>query len=412
MRYYLWNDRINPSAIDKDENPEHYFRKLIVPEDNHSLIANDFHSLLSGLSDNKRNGYAYFLYTVDDGAVVGKIAYVAKKSPADIAGLSRGAVFTHINGTGLTAHNYQDLIAQMSANHTLTVRNSNDADTDYRITITGFAENPVFLDTVYCIGDSRIAYLVYNAFVSDNGDLSQEYDLRLNEVFGKFRNRNINELILDLRYNANGNIFSSMIMASLIVPAPDTKEIYARYQYNKSLQQTIVNEFGDEHPNLYYTTTLNNVPLNNAGDKLDRVFILTSPKTGVMSEILVNALQLSTKVVIVGQKSEKQNLFSVLLYEDDPEKQRINGWVIVPVVIQVANRAGNTDIAFVPDVEIAEPLYDDAPLGDIREKILATTLNMISNSPSLENSKREYIIPQRSQANYLQSLSIKSVPSK
>jgi hypothetical protein len=413
MFYYLWNDRINPDGIHKDENPEQYFKQLIVPEDNYSLITNDFKSLLMRLSDSKRNGYSYFLYFTGNDAVVGKITYVVKESPAEIAGLKRGAIFTKINGTGLSIHNYPDLTAQMLDKHTLTVQNGNDTETDYSIPVTDFVENPVFLDTVYNINGRKIAYLVYNSFVPDNGDLSREYDMLLNDVFGKFKNENINELILDLRYNTKGNILSSMILASLITHNPDAKEIYATYHYNKSLQQAVKNELGDDYLNLYYTNTLNNEPLNSVGDKLDRVFMLTSSKTGVMGEILANSLRLSTNVIVVGNQTEGRNIFSIFLYDDDPEKQQINTWAIVPVAIQVANKTGNTDISLKPEVDITEPLYDSTAIGDIREKILSTTLQIIF-SQLLSKEKNEYanIIPQQTPANYLHNLSIKSIPCK
>jgi hypothetical protein len=412
MFYYLWNDLIDPNGIRKDEDPEQYFKQLIVSDDNYSLVTNDFKSLLMNLSGGGGNGYSYFLYFTDD-AVVGKITYVAKQSPADVAGLKRGTIFTKINGTSLSKHNYRDLTVQMLNKHTLTVRNDGDTETDYNIQIANFAENPVFLDTVYDFDGRRIAYLVYNAFVPDNGDLSQEYDIRLNNVFGRFKDENINELILDLRYNTKGNILSSMILASLITHNPDTKEIYARYHYNKSLQQTVKNELGDDYLNLYYTNTVNNEPLNSVGDKLDRVFILTSPETGVMGEILVNSLRLSTNVVVVGNRTEGRNMFSIFLYEHDPEKQRINTWAIVPVVIQVSNKTGNKDIALIPDVEITESLYDSTPLGDVREKTLAAALQIISPPLlSTESNERESIIPQQTTVNYLHSLSINSIPSK
>jgi hypothetical protein len=412
--YYLWNDRINTEGLNKNENPEQYFRRLTVSEDSYSRIEHNFKSLLS-LSEDKKNGYAFFLYFTDTGDVVGKITYVVKKSSADSAGLKRGLIFTKVNGTGLSMHNYQNLTAKMLDKHTLTVRDKNGSETDCTISVMEFPANPVFLDTVYNIDNRRIGYLVYNSFVSDNNDFSQEYDMRLNDVFGKFKNENINELILDLRYNTKGHLFSSMLMASLIIPPQNIGDIYAKYQYNKSLQQIIRNEFGNDYLNLYYTNVIKGKAVNNIGDKLDRVFILMSPKTGIMGEILVNGLKLSTDVVVVGSKTEGKNMFAIFLYEKDPEKQKINAWSIVPVVLQISNKAGNMDMSFNPDIAITEPLYDDTPLGNINEKVLSTALNAIFETPP---AHREYgdikneIIPQQASVNYLQSLSINSIPRR
>jgi hypothetical protein len=411
--YYLWNDLINSEGIDKDSDPEQYFSQLIAPGDDCSRIGSDCALLLSQLSGNKNAGYAYFLYITDGGEVAGKIACVAKTSPAEVAGLKRGAVFTKINGTSLSIDNHHDLTAQMLDNHILTLRDDNGEETDCSVPIAEFAENPVFLDTVYDFDGCKVGYLIYNAFISDDGDLSYKYDMQLNTIFGKFRDMNISELILDLRYNSTGYIFSSMIMASLIISGLSRKEIYAKYQYNNSLQQIIRSEFGDGYPNMYYTNVIRNEALNNIGDRLKRLFVLTSPKTGVMSEILINGLQLSMNVVVVGNETAGRNMFSIFLYEHDPEKQRINTWAIAPVALQVANSAGNTDISCTPNVEITEPLHDKLPLGDINEKVLSTALTMIMKPSSLtELSDDENIIPQPLPMNYLQSLSINSIPRK
>jgi C-terminal processing protease CtpA/Prc len=418
MFYYLWNDRINTKGVDKNESPIQYFNRIIVPEDRYSHIENDFESLLTKWAENKNPGYAYCLYSTDTDDVLGKITCVVKDSPACKSGLTRGMIFTKINGVRLSIDNCQNLTLQMADKHTLTVRDNN-SETDYSVPIEELAENPIFLDTVYNINNRKTGYLVYNSFISDNGDFSQQYDMQLNDVFKKFENENINELILDLRYNYRGYIFNSMIMASLIVTNLDILEVYAKYQYNKSIQQIIQSEFGSDYLNLYYANVVNSQVLNNIGHQLDRVFILTSPKTGIMGEILVNGLKLSMTVIVVGNKTEGKNDFSLLLYEDDPEKQKINTWTITPVVMQISNSAGNTDTALTPDVEFTEPLYDSTPLGNINEKVLSVTLNIISGNsnlvpayPGYEIIRQNICLQQQLPVNHLQSLSVNKIPCK
>ncbi|MDR0385551.1 MAG: hypothetical protein LBH60_05700 [Prevotellaceae bacterium] len=380
--YYLWNDRINTERLDKTEDPAQYFNEIIVPDDHLSHIENGFESLLHKWAETEKSGYSYSLYSTETDDVLGKITYVVKESPADKSGLTRGAIFTKINGTALSIHNYRTLTAQITDSHTLTVRDDNSTETDYAVPVARFAENPVFLDTIYNINNRKTGYLVYNAFTSDDSNFSQEYETHLNDVFGKFKDQNINELILDLRYNCTGHILNSMLLASLIVASRNPQEIYAQYHYNKSLQQIIKSEFGDDYLNLYYADAVNDRILNNIGDQLDRIFILTSPKTGIMSEILVNNLRLSMNVFVIGNRTSGENGFSVALYEDDPEKQRVNTWIIAPVMMCISDKNGNTDVTIIPNVEITEPLYDKTPLGDTREEILATALNIISGNSS------------------------------
>jgi hypothetical protein len=382
-QYYLWNDRITASGINKDENPRRFFEQLIAPDDSYSYIVDDFKSLLLKWSKNHKPGYSYLLYSTDSDTVYGKITYIVTDSPADRAGLKRGMVFTKINGTNLSADNYNDLTAETVHEHTLSVRENDNSETARRIEVAEFVEPPVFLDTVYALPDCKVGYLVYNSFISDNGDMSKKYDIQLNDIFEKFGNDDIDELILDLRYNQQGNIFSSVILASMIVPDPDTEEIYARYQYNKSVQATVLNEFGDDYLNLYFVDMLQNKAINNVS--LNRVFILTSPTTGAIGKVLINCLRPFIDVIIVGNETAGNNVFSFFLYEEDPEIQRINTWAIILAVMKISNRAGNTDYAFTPDIKITEPLYDNTPLGNINETVLSATLNAISGDSTLNS---------------------------
>jgi hypothetical protein len=407
-RYYLWNDRIDLKGMNRNENPGHFFENIVVPDDRFSYSVSDFKSLLPKLSENKKSGYAYFLYSTGSGAVYGKITYTVKSSPAEMAGLKRGMVFTKINGTTLSTDNYGDLTSLTVHHHTLSVRQKNGMDTAYNVPVAELEENPVFFDTVYVLDNCRAGYVIYNSFISDSGDMSNGYAMQLNGVFERFGNENISELILDLRYNQKGSVVASVLPASMIVPRRDTDRIYAKYRYNESLQTNILNEFGDGYLNLYFTDMIEDKPINNVGNRLNRVFVLTSPKMGAAGEILINGLKPFIPVVIVGSRTAGNNVFSLFLYEEDPEKQRINTWAIVPAVMQIANTSGNTDYAFDADITVMEPLFDTVPLGDINETVLSATLNVISgkavvSAESPSGDIKYNIIPQQLPLNGLYS---------
>jgi hypothetical protein len=410
--YYLWNDRINIAGLNKKECPDTFFKQIIVADDRHSYILNDFKPLLRKQTDNKKAGYAYFLYSINDGSVFGKITYIVAKSPAELVGLKRGMMFTKINGTTITMSNYADLASKINDHHSLTVQNVDRSEIIYDVSVDKLSENPIFLDTIYNVNSHRVGYLIYNSFTSDNGDGTKLYDLLLNEVVGRFRTGNIDELILDLRYNDEGNIFSSMILASMLIRRQDVSEIYAQYQYNKSLQASILCQFGNDHLNLHFTDQIDQYRINTVGDQIDRVIILTSPKTGTISEILINGLQPFIKVIIVGEQTVGNNFFSLFIYEDDPEKQRINTWAIIPVVMQISNKTGNRDHVFKPLIHVVEPLYDSLPLGDVRETVLSVALNAIAGLPTQSPiPSNDHIIKQIS-PNHLHSLSINKIPFK
>jgi C-terminal processing protease CtpA/Prc len=386
-KYYLWNEQINTKNVDKNVYPEQYFKQIILQDDIYSVAIENFKEILVTGTEKKWAGYAFALYSIDNSNdVYGKITYIVKNTSAENAGLQRGMIFDKINGKSLSLDNYSELISAVNAQHTLTVAGKN-----YTLQVNEIDEHPIFLDTIYNVNNCKIAYIVYNSFLADNGDLSDKYNFQLNSVFSKLKTENINELILDLRYNQKGNIDGSLILASLLVKNLNTKEIYAKYQYNNVLHKSICDKYGEDYVNLYFKNTINNQILNNIGNNLNRIFILTSVKTGAIAEIFINGLKPFMDVFIIGSCTSGKNVFTTFLYEENPDKQRINSWAIAPAVMKIANNKGNTDYSFMPNIEITEPLNDNTPLGNLTEAILSEAIAVISgkSNNNVYNSSHE-----------------------
>ena len=71
-------------------------------------------------------------------------------------------------------------------------------------------KNPVlYQDVIKTNTGDRIGYLVYAGFEAS-------YDNKLIEVFKEFKSQNVNELILDLRYNGGGHTISANLIESCI----------------------------------------------------------------------------------------------------------------------------------------------------------------------------------------------------
>lgn len=81
-------------------------------------------------------------------------------------------------------------------------------------------DNPVHYHNVYIRDNKRIGYLVYNHFSPSATNNTHEYDNDLRNVFRNFANQQVNEFILDLRYN-NGGLLScaELIMCSMLAPS-------------------------------------------------------------------------------------------------------------------------------------------------------------------------------------------------
>src|SRR5699024_3384609 len=96
-----------------------------------------------------------------------------------------------------------------------------------------YTENPIYLDTVLKIGGQKIGDLVYNAFTNT-------FDEELNEVFEKFKEEGISDLIVDLRYNGGGSIETCKNLAGMITVQFDG-QLFAKEAYNKNFRDDEIN---------------------------------------------------------------------------------------------------------------------------------------------------------------------------
>jgi len=126
----------------------------------------------------------------------------------------------------------------MAKNHTVTVfdhrmskdglRDSTANPSTKNLTVLEYAENPVFLDSVYTIDGKKIGYFVYNFFAPDRGQTGyeDEYDNQVDAIFAKFKAAGVKHLILDLRYNGGGDSRSTINLASNIVTGLSTTKVF------------------------------------------------------------------------------------------------------------------------------------------------------------------------------------------
>jgi C-terminal processing protease CtpA/Prc len=390
--YYLWTEQI-PSKTDNNLNPPDYFKSLLSPEDRFSWIQEDFTELMDMLSGVKKEaGYEFNLLRLDANSdkVIGYITYVKPNSPASRSGLKRGDFFLEVNGKQLTLTNYSSLMDATSSDHSLGIAAGfPDILTTETVPlqVEKYEENPVFLDTIYRIDNKNIGYLVYNFFSPDNGDKSIRYEKELNDIFNNFKG--IDDLILDLRYNAGGLHSTAIALASMIAPAT-SQDIFSIDMYNALLNRYFKEEYGENYDKSYFTDQLERrnetnkvvekVPVNRL--RLNRLYIITSEFTASASEILINALEPYMEITITGMPTRGKNVGSLTIYEDDPEKQKTNKWGLQPIVVKIANkdRFSGFENGFAPDMEARETDSRILPLGDTNEILLQKTLQRITGN--------------------------------
>ena len=233
---------------------------------------------------------------------------------------------------------------------------------------------------------------MYNQFVADKSE-------DLNDIFGLFNNENINDLIIDLRYNGGGSVKNCVELASMIT-GQFKSEVFAEEQWNKKLVSYLEERFGSESLiNRFIDTLSNGIQINSLN--LDRVYMITSSESASASELLINGLSSYIEVIQIGERTVGKNVGSITVYDyidNEQTKNPDHTYAMQPIVLKMANSDGYADYTdgLEPNRLIEEDITKLGVLGVLGEPLLTSTLNLISGTKKLSPLKpiinREFLI--------------------
>lgn len=381
--------------LKSESDPGAFFdNQLLFSEDRFSFYSDDYVELTQSLAGiSKSNGLVFGLVRLENGSeIFGYVQYVIPNSDASNKNISRGSLFTGVNGTTLTDANYRDLLFGDSDTYTLnmaSIVNGEVTPNNEEVTLTkevGLQENPIFLNQIIEIGARKVAYVVYNGFIN-------EFDEELNDLFGRLKSSGTTDLVLDLRYNPGGSVKTASFLASMVYDT-DTKNVFLKARYNDKYQAVLEKSNTDVH-RYFADKTEKGTSINTLN--LDQVYILTTSGTASASELVINGLTPYVDVVQIGETTRGKNEFSVTMVDDrennylyNPQRvSRINSknsWAIQPLLGRNENADGFSDYTsgLYPDIALREDLANLGILGDLNEPFLARALNQITGSAKAE----------------------------
>jgi len=407
-KYYFWNEKLPKSPNYKMAPNEffdlicYWYDKNTNPEgDRFSWIQENYVDLLNSLSgvSSDEIGFEYMLYYVSGSQtnVFGEVQYVKKGTSAEEKGLKRGQTFTKINAETITVNNYRTLLRNLKGNYTLTVSDPvviggavSSFQNEHELalsTLSQYAENPIYLDTVYTdMNGKNIGYLVYNFFADDSGDKTYGYDAQLVQIFSKFKTKNVTDLILDLRYNSGGSVLSAVCLAGMIVKGLNTKDIFFRVEYNKSYTESIRSQVPDD---FFYQLFIDKIEPNknnnltapiilvNIGDNLQNFYVLTGRNTASASELIINGLLPYMNITLVGDTTVGKNVASTSFYEENNPK---NKWGLQPIIAKLYNKKNESNFTagFFPNYLNRDRAMPKKELGDLNENMLREAVSYIA----------------------------------
>jgi hypothetical protein len=381
-------DKVYSDYLQAQGEPDAFYNdKLLFSEDRFSFLNADYKELVQSFQGiSKSNGLEFGLSLFSGTEnVYGYVRYIVPGSNAATVNISRGEIFTGVDGKTLNLENYQELLFGPNDSYTLnmaSIENNTITTNGKSVNLTkeaNLSENPVFLTRVIETGGQKTGYIMYNGFTSN-------YNEQLNQAFGSLKSAGVTDLVMDMRYNPGGSVNTSRLLASMIY-GTDTNKLYIRQRWNSKIQPQLSSSQLED----YFANSTGQTPINSLG--LSRVFVIATGSSASASELVMNGLDPYMEVIHIGTTTRGKNEFSITLVDipsnsfiyDSTKESGINSknlWGIQPLVGRNENANGFFDYTtgFVPDYELREVLSNYGILGNPTEPLLAKALSLITGN--------------------------------
>ena len=409
--FYLWQENVPDLDDNRFSNvgqvyenyadfasPRDVFQSLLYQPgtvDRFSVIVEDYVALENSFQGiNVSNGMEFGLvrFATNTSNVFGYVRYIVPNSDAATKGVSRGMIFTEVDGTQLTDTNFGSLLFGTNNNYTITLADYNNGDpiantNTIALTKTQIQENPVHITTTITEGAHKIGYLMYNQF-------SSSFDGQLNAAFAQLQSENITDLIIDLRYNGGGSVRTATFLGGMVT-GQFNGQLYSQEIWNSKVRDAVdPSNFINNFTNQLNNGTINE-PLNNLN--LTRVYFITTGSTASASELVMNSLSSYIDVNSVGTTTIGKIHGSVTLYDSDnltrtgANLNPNHTWAIQPLVLEIANADGsNAPGGIVPTVNLSEDYGNLGILGDRTDPLLDRTIVLITTGNRSSVSSRTF----------------------
>lgn len=283
-----------------------------------------------------------------------RVKSVERESPAGLAGIQRSWRITKINGsTNITTSNSSFIVDAVfnSTSTSFTFLKPDGTSVDITLTASQYKEHPIYLDTVYTINSKKIGYLVFNSFLGDTTEIYSEF----NRVFSKFSNANVNDVVIDLRYNGGGYVTVQEKLANYLTPSSANNNLMMKEQFNDK--------------NTAYNTT--SYFKKTGSLNLSRIFFIVTSSTASASELLINNLKPYMNVILLGPTATHGKPVGFFPISD-------GDWYVFPVSFRSTNASGTGNYfnGLAVNSQVADGL--NKQWGDITESSLASAIKYIT----------------------------------
>ncbi len=352
--WYYWYEEIPDIDPDDFNNPSEMLNEIRYEKDSYSYVTS-YEAFQQYYDEGAYIGYGFgYKWDADDSL---RITFVFEDSPFTEEGIERGWAITEVNGSSVGSPDSYSLGDELGANkvgveNTFKFKSPDGRTVEATFTSKKISMNTVLKDTIIEYEGKDVGYLVLKSFINKTPD-------ELTDVFQKFADENIDDLVVDLRYNGGGTLSASRFLGEFIYEA-GSKDIYVEISHNdtKSERDT-THVFGQDSLNI-------NLGLNN-------VYFLTTQATASASEALINGLKPFMNVYSIGKATYGKPVGMYAFFDSNDE------YAFLPVCFALKNDAGDADyydgLQPSPGAELADDFKQ--PFGSLDDDLLYQALHHI-----------------------------------
>lgn len=290
------------------------------------------------------------------------VTLVEPGSPADAAGVKRGDLLASVDGVDVNTSSAGITPASVGESHTFVLKRGG-ATVSVSLAAQKITAAAVRNTRVIDTPTGPVGYLQFN-------DHNAVAEGQLASAFGTLRAAQVNDLVLDMRYNGGGYLVVGAELGYMIAGPVSNGKVFERLQANDKRTPP--------SPQMFQSKTVGLAPSwMNAGVALPylglkRVTILTTAGTCSASEAVINSLRgIDIEVNLVGGETCGKPYAFV--------PQANCGTTYFAIQTQGVNEKGFGDYAdgFQPTCKADDDL--DHALGDTSERLLSTALSYRAN---------------------------------
>jgi carboxyl-terminal processing protease len=360
--WYYWYKEVPQVDIFQYNEPSALLDALVYkPLDRWSFIDNA-ETINSLFEEGQTFGFGFMIRFDYSGNL--HVIYVYKNSDAYSQGIRKGNIVRSINGTDVanfTNTDFDPFFDDSPATWTFEILDNNSQQHQITLTKTTITQNAVFLKKIFDnVAGKKVGYLAYEDFLGYGKP-------ELDEAFTYFKDNQIDELIVDLRYNLGGYVSLAQQMAEMIIPSTIVGHEFVSFSHNDLVAP-------NEDTTFYFAHNALNL-------NLQRVFFLTTQFTASASELVINSLTPYMNVYLIGSQTHGKpvGMYGFLFHD----------WYLYPVSFKVLNAKGYGDYfnGLPVDMQTDEGL--DKDWGDSLDPAIDQALFFIQNGTF--NVKREFL---------------------